>query len=163
MAAKDLRVLLKGLEGDFLVRTHHVEYCDGGILDPDDVLSDLVEDKDKLIAVYEEQEAQQRGTVSPGGSSAGASNVYTNGSGGRTGHPSPEPYDSELACFQPITGGEIEVNSSALKSSTPLMVRSSSDSALGPLGESGQHSEELTDRPTNLFTLCITTSSLIVS
>ncbi|TNN88791.1 Partitioning defective 3 B [Liparis tanakae] len=34
-------------EGDFLVRTHHVEYCDGGILDPDDTLSDLVEDKDK--------------------------------------------------------------------------------------------------------------------
>ncbi|KAI9538378.1 hypothetical protein JOQ06_030179 [Pogonophryne albipinna] len=34
-------------EGDFLVRTHHVEYCDGGILDPDDILSDLVEDKDK--------------------------------------------------------------------------------------------------------------------
>ncbi|XP_036424493.1 partitioning defective 3 homolog B isoform X3 [Colossoma macropomum] len=134
-------------EGDFLVRTHHVEYCDGGILDPDDVLSDLVEDKDKLIAVYEEQEAQQRGAVSPGGSSAGASNVHTNGSGGGTGRPSPEPYDSELACFQPITGGEIEVNSSALKSSTPLMVRSSSDSALGPPGESGQHSEELTDRP----------------
>lgn len=37
-------------EGDFLVRTHHVEYCDGGILDPDDVLSDLVEDKDKVRA-----------------------------------------------------------------------------------------------------------------
>ncbi|KAF0026365.1 hypothetical protein F2P81_021102 [Scophthalmus maximus] len=35
-------------EGDFMVRTHHVEYCDGGILDPDDILSDLVEDKDKL-------------------------------------------------------------------------------------------------------------------
>ncbi|KAI1885008.1 hypothetical protein AGOR_G00215760 [Albula goreensis] len=35
-------------EGDFLVRTHHVEYCDGGILDPDDVLTDLVEDKDKV-------------------------------------------------------------------------------------------------------------------
>lgn len=37
-------------EGDFLVRTHHVEYCDGGILDPDDILSDLVEDKDKVRA-----------------------------------------------------------------------------------------------------------------
>lgn len=30
------------------MRTHHVEYCDGGILDPDDILSDLVEDKDKV-------------------------------------------------------------------------------------------------------------------
>ncbi|XP_041857189.1 partitioning defective 3 homolog B isoform X2 [Melanotaenia boesemani] len=101
-------------EGDFRVRTHHVEYCDGGILDPDDILSDLVEDKDKLMAVYEEQEAQQRGM---------ASTSLT---------PSPDLHQAELSVFQPITGGEIEVNSSALKSSTPLLVRSSSDSALGP-------------------------------
>ncbi|XP_056145148.1 partitioning defective 3 homolog B isoform X2 [Lampris incognitus] len=101
-------------EGDFLVRTHHVEYCDGGILDPDDILSDLVEDKDKLMAVYEEQEAQQRSVAS------------TNPT------PSPDLYQSELSVFQPIRGGEIEVNSSALKSNTPLLVRSSSDSALGP-------------------------------
>ncbi|KAM9850884.1 partitioning defective 3 homolog B isoform 2-T2 [Aulostomus maculatus] len=101
-------------EGDFLVRTHHVEYCDGGILDPDDILSDLVEDKDKLMAVYEEQEAQQR-------------------SAANTSHaPSPELYQSELSVFQPVTGGEIEVTSSALKSNTPLLVRSSSDSALSP-------------------------------
>ncbi|TKS67494.1 Partitioning defective 3 -like protein B [Collichthys lucidus] len=38
--------------GDFLVRTHHVEYCDGGILDPDDILSDLVEDKDKEQVIF---------------------------------------------------------------------------------------------------------------
>ncbi|XP_029385907.1 partitioning defective 3 homolog B-like isoform X3 [Echeneis naucrates] len=101
-------------EGDFLVRTHHVEYCDGGILDPDDILSDLVEDKDKLMAVYEEQEAQQRGVANTSLA------------------PSPELYQSELSVFQPIAGGEIEVNSSALKSNTPLLVRSSSDSALGP-------------------------------
>ncbi len=55
----------------------------------------------QLIAVYEEQEAQQ----SPGTRSI------------LNGQTSPEPYDSELACFQPIKGGEIEVNSSALKSS----------------------------------------------
>ncbi|KAM4731547.1 partitioning defective 3 homolog B-like isoform 3-T3 [Anableps anableps] len=101
-------------EGDFLVRTHHVEYCDGGILDPDDILSDLVEDKDKLMAVYEEQEAQQRGV-------ADASLT-----------PSPDLHQAEHSVFQPITGGEIEVNSSALKSNTPLLVRSSSDSALSP-------------------------------
>ncbi|XP_070770529.1 partitioning defective 3 homolog B [Enoplosus armatus] len=101
-------------EGDFLVRTHHVEYCDGGILDPDDILSDLVEDKDKLMAVYEEQEAQQRGVANTSLA------------------PSPDLYQSELSVFQPIAGGEIEVNSSVLKSNTPLLVRSSSDSALGP-------------------------------
>ncbi|XP_054908775.1 partitioning defective 3 homolog B-like isoform X3 [Poeciliopsis prolifica] len=101
-------------EGDFVIRTHHVEYCDGGILDPDDILSDLVEDKDKLMAVYEEQEAQQRGV---------ADTSLT---------PSPDLHQAELSVFQPITGGEIEVNSSALKSNTPLLVRSSSDSALNP-------------------------------
>uniref|UniRef100_A0A8C9XY96 PDZ domain-containing protein n=1 Tax=Sander lucioperca TaxID=283035 RepID=A0A8C9XY96_SANLU len=90
-------------EGDFLVRTHHVEYCDGGILDPDDILSDLVEDKDKLMAVYEEQEAQQRGVAST-----------------RLA-PSPDLYQSELSVFQPIAGGEIEVNSSALKSSESFL------------------------------------------
>ncbi|XP_030641799.1 partitioning defective 3 homolog B [Chanos chanos] len=126
-------------EGDFLVRTHHVEYCDGGILDPDDVLTDLVEDKDKLIAVYEEQEAQQRNAVSPGTSSLTAST---------TGHPSPEPYHSELTIFQPIRGGEIEVNSSVLKSNTPLLVRSSSDSALSPPVETGAaHPEESNNTP----------------
>ncbi|CAN9497934.1 unnamed protein product [Ophioblennius macclurei] len=101
-------------EGELLVRTHHVEYCDGGILDPDDILSDLVEDKDKLMAVYEEQEAQQRGVANNSQAS------------------SPDLYQTELSVFQPITGGEIEVTSSALKSSTPLLVRSSSDSALSP-------------------------------
>ncbi|TRY58841.1 hypothetical protein DNTS_021366 [Danionella cerebrum] len=63
---------------------------------------------DRLIAVYEEQEAQQRRALSPGNGSWTRSSL--------TGQSSPEPFDSELACFQPIQGGEIEVNSSALKS-----------------------------------------------
>lgn len=53
----------------------------------------------QLMAVYEEQEAQQRGL---------ANTSLT---------PSPDLYQSELSVFQPIAGGEIEVNSSALKSS----------------------------------------------
>ncbi|XP_052348673.1 partitioning defective 3 homolog B-like isoform X2 [Oncorhynchus keta] len=122
-------------EGDFLVRTHHVEYCDGGILDPDDVLTDLVEDRDKLMAVYEEQEAQRRGAVSP--------------RAGATGRTSQDPYDAEVSVFQPIRGGEIEVNSSALKSNTPLLVRSSSESALSPPVETSQppQPQEPNDRP----------------
>ncbi|XP_042175975.1 partitioning defective 3 homolog B isoform X2 [Oncorhynchus tshawytscha] len=122
-------------EGDFLVRTHHVEYCDGGILDPDDVLTDLVEDRDKLMAVYEEQEAQRRGAVSP--------------RAGVTGRTSQDPYDAEVSVFQPIRGGEIEVNSSALKSNTPLLVRSSSESALSPPVETSQppQPQEPNDRP----------------
>lgn len=33
------------------VNIHHLEYTDGGILDPDDVLADVVEDKDKVELV----------------------------------------------------------------------------------------------------------------
>lgn len=51
------------------------------------------------MAVYEEQEAQQRGLANTSLAS------------------SPDVYQSELSVFQPIAGGEIEVNSSALKSS----------------------------------------------
>lgn len=34
------------------VNIHHLEYTDGGILDPDDVLADVVEDKDKVELVW---------------------------------------------------------------------------------------------------------------
>ena len=33
----------------YWVKIHHLEYTDGGILDPDDVLADVVEDKDKAL------------------------------------------------------------------------------------------------------------------
>lgn len=32
----------------YWVKIHHLEYTDGGILDPDDVLADVAEDKDKV-------------------------------------------------------------------------------------------------------------------
>lgn len=32
----------------YWVKIHHLEYTDGGILDPDDILADVVEDKDKV-------------------------------------------------------------------------------------------------------------------
>ncbi|XP_074001766.1 partitioning defective 3 homolog B isoform X3 [Numenius arquata] len=102
------------------VNIHHLEYTDGGILDPDDVLADVVEDKDKLIAVYDEQENHHK----------------TDGTNGNvTDRNSPDSFETEvaaqLAAFQPI-GGEIEVTPSALKLGTPLLVRRSSDPALGP-------------------------------
>ncbi|XP_056619396.1 par-3 family cell polarity regulator beta a [Triplophysa dalaica] len=106
-------------DGEFLVRTHHVEYLDGGILDPDDMLTDLVEDKDKLIAVFDATELQQRASVSPGGSEASS----------RSSLDHSEP---ELNALQSYSGSEIEVTSSTLKSTTPLLVRSSSDPTLAP-------------------------------
>uniref|UniRef100_A0A8C4KKY7 Par-3 family cell polarity regulator beta n=1 Tax=Dromaius novaehollandiae TaxID=8790 RepID=A0A8C4KKY7_DRONO len=104
----------------YWVNIHHLEYTDGGILDPDDVLADVVEDKDKLIAIYDEQEPHHKidGT-----------------NGNLTDRNSPDPFETEvaaqLAAFQPI-GGEIEVTPSALKLGTPLLVRRSSDPAVGP-------------------------------
>ncbi|KAM9249312.1 partitioning defective 3 homolog B [Dugong dugon] len=104
----------------YWVKIHHLEYTDGGILDPDDVLADVVEDKDKLIAVFDEQEPLHK-IESPSGNLADLQ--------------SPDAFETEvaaqLAAFKPI-GGEIEVTPSALKSGTPLLVRRSSDPAPGP-------------------------------
>ncbi|XP_033086486.1 partitioning defective 3 homolog B isoform X2 [Trachypithecus francoisi] len=104
----------------YWVKIHHLEYTDGGILDPDDVLADVVEDKDKLIAVFEEQEPLHK-IESPSGNLAERQ--------------SPDAFETEvasqLAAFKPI-GGEIEVTPSALKLGTPLLVRRSSDPVPGP-------------------------------
>ncbi|XP_032610710.1 partitioning defective 3 homolog B [Hylobates moloch] len=104
----------------YWVKIHHLEYTDGGILDPDDVLADVVEDKDKLIAVFEEQEPLHK-IESPSGNPADRQ--------------SPDAFETEvaaqLAAFKPV-GGEIEVTPSALKLGTPLLVRRSSDPVPGP-------------------------------
>nr|XP_057906725.1 par-3 family cell polarity regulator beta a isoform X2 [Doryrhamphus excisus] len=111
-------------DGRSAVNTHHLEYTDGGILDMDDLLMDLVEDRDKLVAFFEVQRGitdSPRESISNGDSSAA---------------PSPEPlnYYSHLQLQEPIQG-EIEVNEVTLKSNTPLLVRSSSESALAPFIE----------------------------
>ncbi|XP_070278040.1 partitioning defective 3 homolog B [Myotis yumanensis] len=117
-----LQRYLKTREKDpgYWVKIHHLEYTDGGILDPDDILADVVEDKDKLIAVFDEQEPLHK-IESPGGNPAGRQ--------------SPDAFETEvaaqLAAFKPV-GGEIEVTPSALKLGTPLLVRRSSDPAPGP-------------------------------
>ncbi|XP_047629259.1 partitioning defective 3 homolog B [Phacochoerus africanus] len=117
-----LQRYLKTREKDpgYWVKIHHLEYTDGGILDPDDVLADVVEDKDKLIAVFDEQEPLHK-IESPSGNPAGRQ--------------SPDAFETEvaaqLATFKPV-GGEIEVTPSALKLGTPLLVRRSSDPAPSP-------------------------------
>ncbi|XP_054827047.1 partitioning defective 3 homolog B isoform X2 [Eublepharis macularius] len=104
----------------YWVDIHHLEYTDGGILDPDDILADVVEDKDKLIAVYDERDPHPK---------------LDDVNGSQIDRNSPDAFESEvaaqLAAFQPI-GGEIEVTPSALKLGTPLLVRRSSDPPLGP-------------------------------
>uniref|UniRef100_A0A8D2HA56 Partitioning defective 3 homolog B n=1 Tax=Urocitellus parryii TaxID=9999 RepID=A0A8D2HA56_UROPR len=117
-----LQRYLKTREKDpgYWVKIHHLEYTDGGILDPDDVLADVVEDKDKLIAVFDEQEPLHK---------------FESPSGNPADRQSPDAIEKEVAAqlakFKPI-GGEIEVTPSALKLGTPLLVRRSSDPAPGP-------------------------------
>ncbi|XP_026217952.1 par-3 family cell polarity regulator beta a [Anabas testudineus] len=108
--------------GESPVKPHHLEYAEGGILDMDDLLSDLVEDRDKLVAVVDN--VQYGRTDSPRDN---VSNGYT------SSNPSPEPlhYHPHLQ-YQEENSGEIEVNEASLKANTPLLVRSSSDSALAP-------------------------------
>lgn len=99
-----------------------MEYTDGGILDIDDLLSDLVEDREKLVAVFDED--QRSGTQSPRDS---ISNGYS--SDGTS--PEAMQYFPHLEYEDP-SRGEIEVNEAVLKANTPLLVRSSSDSVLAP-------------------------------
>ncbi|RVE75417.1 hypothetical protein OJAV_G00016590 [Oryzias javanicus] len=111
--------------GDAEMKVHHLEYAEGGILDMDDLLVDLVEDRDKLVAIF--QDEPRPGTESPQEAEA-----TSNGFSSPAPSPDPLPYYGHLEYEDP-SRGEIEVNEDTLlKSNTPLMVRSSSDSALAP-------------------------------
>ncbi|KAK5619322.1 Partitioning defective 3 B [Crenichthys baileyi] len=46
-ATRRYRRVIEQQHGDVPVNIHHLEYVDGGILDIDDLLSDLVEDREK--------------------------------------------------------------------------------------------------------------------
>ncbi|XP_075685951.1 partitioning defective 3 homolog B isoform X2 [Rhinoderma darwinii] len=109
----------KEKEPGYWVKIRHLEYKDGGILDPDDIVSDVVEDKDKLIALFDEQEASNR----------------TDDSSIPADRLSPDPFETELSSQQHPLRGEIEVTPSALKLGTPLLVRRSSDPTMGPVAD----------------------------
>ncbi|XP_075036292.1 partitioning defective 3 homolog B isoform X2 [Mixophyes fleayi] len=110
----------KEKEPGYWVKIHNLEYRDGGILDPDDIVADVVEDKDKLIAVFDELDISTKMEDAP---------VLTNSL-------SPNSFEADLAAqhstLQPLRG-EIEVTHSALKLGTPLLVRRSSDPSMGPV------------------------------
>ncbi|XP_077347224.1 partitioning defective 3 homolog isoform X7 [Lithobates pipiens] len=106
---------------NYWIQVHRLEHGDGGILDLDDVLCDVADDKDRLVAIYEEQDPHH------GGDGTSASS---------TGTQSPEIFGSELgtnsmSAFQPYQAtSEIEVTPSVLRTNMPLHVRRSSDPAL---------------------------------
>ncbi|XP_042541908.1 partitioning defective 3 homolog isoform X6 [Dipodomys spectabilis] len=106
---------------NYWIQVHRLEHGDGGILDLDDVLCDVADDKDRLVAVFDEQDPHH------GGDGTSASS---------TGTQSPEIFGSELgtsnaSAFQPYQAtSEIEVTPSVLRANMPLHVRRSSDPAL---------------------------------
>ncbi|XP_038573236.1 par-3 family cell polarity regulator alpha, b isoform X4 [Micropterus salmoides] len=127
-------------DASYWLQVHRLEHGDGGILDLDDVLCDVADDKDRLIAVYDEQEPHH------GGDGTSASS---------TGTQSPDLFAADLSAssgasaFHPYqVASEIEVTPSALRTNMPLHVRRSSDPALltinGPFsgGESRGQEEE---------------------
>ncbi|KAM4728244.1 par-3 family cell polarity regulator alpha, b isoform 6-T7 [Anableps anableps] len=131
-------------DANYWLQVHRLEHGDGGILDLDDVLCDVADDKDRLIAIYDEQEPHH------GGDGTSASS---------TGTQSPDLFTADLgagsgaSAFQPYqNASEIEVTPSALRTNMPLHVRRSSDPALitinGPFGalESRVQTEESPSR-----------------
>uniref|UniRef100_A0A8C3APT0 Par-3 family cell polarity regulator alpha, b n=1 Tax=Cyclopterus lumpus TaxID=8103 RepID=A0A8C3APT0_CYCLU len=125
-------------DSSYWLQVHRVEHGDGGILDLDDVLCDVADDKDRLIAVYDEQEPHH------GGDGTSASS---------TGTQSPDLFAADLnagsgaSAFHPYqVASEIEVTPSAMRTNMPLHVRRSSDPALltinGPFGEPRVQTEE---------------------
>ncbi|XP_041900306.1 partitioning defective 3 homolog isoform X8 [Corvus kubaryi] len=121
-------LLLPGVTGhsipgdpNYWIQVHRLEHGDGGILDLDDILCDVADDKDRLVAVFDEQDPHH------GGDGTSASS---------TGTQSPEIFGSELgsntaSAFQPYQAtSEIEVTPSVLRANMPLHVRRSSDPAL---------------------------------
>ncbi|XP_074802308.1 partitioning defective 3 homolog isoform X10 [Natator depressus] len=106
---------------NYWIQVHRLEHGDGGILDLDDTLCDVADDKDRLVAIFDEQDPHH------GGDGTSASS---------TGTQSPEIFGSELgsnsvSAFQPYQAtSEIEVTPSVLRANMPLHVRRSSDPAL---------------------------------
>ncbi|XP_053569824.1 partitioning defective 3 homolog isoform X2 [Bombina bombina] len=110
-----------GKDPGYWIQVHRLEHGDGGILDLDDILCDVADDKDRIVAIYEEQDPHH------GGDGTSASS---------TGTQSPEIFGSELgnnsmSAFHPYQAtSEIEVTPSVLRTNMPLHVRRSSDPAL---------------------------------
>nr|KAF6501808.1 par-3 family cell polarity regulator [Molossus molossus] len=122
----------------YWIQVHRLEHGDGGILDLDDILCDVADDKDRLVAVFDEQDPHH------GGDGTSASS---------TGTQSPEIFGSELgtntvSAFQPYQAtSEIEVTPSVLRANMPLHVRRSSDPALIGLSNSVSDSNFSSEEP----------------
>ncbi|XP_028933284.1 partitioning defective 3 homolog isoform X6 [Ornithorhynchus anatinus] len=125
-------------EPNYWIQVHRLEHGDGGILDLDDILCDVADDKDRLVAIFDEQDPHH------GGDGTSASS---------TGTQSPEIFGSEMgannvSAFQPYqAASEIEVTPSVLRANMPLHVRRSSDPALIGLSTSVSETNFSSEEP----------------
>ncbi|KAI5106553.1 partitioning defective 3-like, partial [Silurus meridionalis] len=118
----------------YWIQVHRLEHGDGGILDLDDVLCDVADDKDRLVAVYDEQDPHHGGDGTSASSTGSQSpDVFSRG----------ELSSGTPSAFQPYqNSSEIEVTPLALRTNMRLQVRRSSDPALVGLPETPIQPEE---------------------
>nr|CAD7257930.1 unnamed protein product [Timema shepardi] len=107
---------------DSWVVVHNLQSHDGGILDPDDRLNDVVDDREQIVASYEDGEGMHHG----GGDGASGSSVGTS---------SPDIFQNDHK-YQPLSRTDIEVTGEQIASgliTAPLQVRRGSEPALNQL------------------------------
>ncbi|XP_069156548.1 partitioning defective 3 homolog isoform X17 [Procambarus clarkii] len=106
---------------DSWVTVHNLKQLDGGILDPDDRLNDVADDREQIIALYEEQVHHHHG-----GDGTSASSDSEN--------PSPDIFQDIEHKFSPFTRNDIEITGEELSATPPpLHVRRGSEPALNRL------------------------------
>ncbi|XP_042880235.1 partitioning defective 3 homolog isoform X25 [Penaeus japonicus] len=104
------------------VTVHNLKQLDGGILDPDDRLNDVADDREQIIAIYDEQTRHHH----HGGDGTSASSDSEN--------PSPDIFQGVEHKFAPFTRNDIEITGEELNATPPpLHVRRGSEPALNRL------------------------------
>nr|CAD7588363.1 unnamed protein product [Timema genevievae] len=125
---------------DSWVVVHNLQSHDGGILDPDDRLNDVVDDREQIVASYEDGEGMHHG----GGDGASGSSVGTSSPdifqlANALVVLSPTAEDGEIENdhkYQPLSRTDIEVTGEQIASgliTAPLQVRRGSEPALNQL------------------------------
>ncbi|XP_063588431.1 partitioning defective 3 homolog isoform X15 [Penaeus indicus] len=105
------------------VTVHNLKQLDGGILDPDDRLNDVADDREQIIAIYDEQTHHHH---HHGGDGTSASSDSEN--------PSPDIFQGVEHKFAPFTRNDIEITGEELSATPPpLHVRRGSEPALNRL------------------------------
>ncbi|KAI8489891.1 Partitioning defective 3 [Branchiostoma belcheri] len=117
---------------DYWIHVKNLESDEGGILDADDQLCDVADDREKLIANYDEQDAPP--VPHNGGDGTSASSVGTE---------SPDIFqgDHDRGSFTHYEDEGVDVSNAMLKKNTPLIVRRGSEPSLPTIISPISHSD----------------------